>query len=75
MSKETEAIQEAEYTEVEETEVKVKTEVTVRLMENGEVFFLIGGTDHSLINVEGLLGYADRRMKNVWEERLQKEGQ
>jgi hypothetical protein len=72
MTKHVEApIVEAEFTEVEEGKPQgVKCSVTVGMTEAGDIFFNVDGSDQSLINIEGLLAYADRHMDKIWEGRL-----
>lgn len=63
---------EAEFTEVEkeEKEPAVKCQVVVGMTEDGDIYFHVDGTDQSLINIEGLLGYAKRHMDKIWDARL-----
>lgn len=71
MSKELE-VQEAEFTEVEEkAEVEIpRCIVTVGMKNDGSVFFTLDGSEQSLINIEGLLKYAEKHMEVMWKERL-----
>lgn len=65
-------VQEAEFTEVEEkVEVEIpRCLVTVGMKEDGSVFFTLDGSEQSLINIEGLLKYAEKHMEVMWKERL-----
>lgn len=58
----------AEFTEVEQ---EVKCFVTVGMDAEGKIFFDTGGFDQNLINIEGLLKYAERHMDRVWKDRLE----
>ena len=67
---------EGEFTEVVQAEEvqaapAIKCAVTVGMTEAGDIFFNAEGSDQSLINMEGLLKYADRHMERVWNERLE----
>jgi hypothetical protein len=64
-----EEVVEAEFTEVQE-ERQVKCEVSVGVTETGDVYFNVSGSDQSLINIEGLLAYANRHLDKIWEGRL-----
>jgi hypothetical protein len=67
-----EQVVEAEFTEVEEAPRCV---VSVGMKADGSVFFTLDGTEQSLINIEGLLKYAEKHMELVWKERLGLAGQ
>lgn len=70
---------EGQFTEVEEVQAEevqakapaIKCAVTVGMTEAGDIFFNVEGFDQSLINMSGLLKYADRHMEHVWSERLE----
>lgn len=71
MAKELE-VQEAEFTEVEEVDTP-RCVVTVGMRKNGSVFLTLDGSEQSLINIEGLLKYAEKHMDILWEKSLPKE--
>lgn len=58
---------EAEFTDVKPA---VRCAITVGMTEAGDIFFNVEGSDQSLINMEGLLKYADRHMERIWAQRL-----
>lgn len=71
MSEELE-VQEAEFTEVEEDFKIPRCIVQLTLDEDGSVSFRLDGSEQSLVNIEGLLKYAEKHMEVMWKERLPK---
>lgn len=71
MTEKQEAVQEAEFTEVEVEESPVKCEITIGTNAEGNLYFKIGGEDQSLITIEGLLRYGVRHIDKVWADRLE----
>lgn len=70
-----EQVVEAEFTEMPEDVEVPRCVVTVGMKQDGSVFFTLDGSEQSLINIEGLLKYADKHMELVWKERLGLAGQ
>jgi hypothetical protein len=66
---EVEEVVDGEFSEVEESETP-RCVVTVGMKDDGSVFFTLDGTEQSLINIEGLLKYAEKHMELVWKDRL-----
>lgn len=77
-----EEIKEAEMKEIIETteyEVKevapeqeapaIRCEIRAGVMENGELYFNVGGSNADLLTMDGLIDFARRTMKKTWETR------
>jgi hypothetical protein len=63
----------AEYTEVEEgstEKAKPKCEIVVGMEEDGQLYFYARGAEPSLLNIEGLLKFAQLKMRRIWDERM-----
>jgi hypothetical protein len=70
-----EPVVDGEFTEVEEgkpqnVKPEIKCAITVGMTEAGDLFFNVDGKDQSLVNMDGLVKYAERHMDNVWAARL-----
>lgn len=68
-----EMIEDADFTEVPQEEVPEEEPGIVTLIhlgykEDGSLLFSVEG-EANLLAIEGLLKYADREMKRVWEQR------
>jgi hypothetical protein len=74
--KEETKIVEAEYTEVTEGESEApeqpqpKCEIVVGMEPNGNLYFFARGAEPSLLNIEGLLKFAQLKMRKIWDERM-----
>lgn len=62
-----EEIQDAEFTEAPQEDPKVVTMIHLGYREDGSLIFSVEG-EANLLAIEGLLKYADREMKKVWEQ-------
>lgn len=63
-----EEIQDAEFTEAPQEDPKVVTMIHLGYREDGSLIFSVEG-EANLLAIEGLLKYADREMKKVWEQK------
>jgi hypothetical protein len=77
MKKELEKAVDAEYEEVteakdEESAPTPKCEITIGVQESGDLYFVARGSDPSLLNIEGLLKFAQLKMGQIWEQRVPK---
>lgn len=63
-----EEIEDAEFTEVPQEDPKVVTMIHLGYREDGSLIFSVEG-EANLLAIEGLLKYADREMKKVWEQK------
>jgi formylmethanofuran dehydrogenase subunit E len=78
--KEQQKIVDAEYTEVPEEaegsteQPKPKCEVTIGMEQDGGLYFTVRGVEPSLLNIEGLLKFAQLKMRKIWDERLTPKG-
>jgi hypothetical protein len=63
-----EEIQDAEFTEAPQEDPKIVTMIHLGYREDGSLIFSVEG-EANLLAIEGLLKYADREMKKVWEQR------
>lgn len=57
--------------EIEQDKAKspVKCEVVVGVLEDGSIYFDINGNQPSMLMVDGLLKYAERRSKIIWDSK------
>jgi hypothetical protein len=70
-----ETIVDAEAVEVTDADEKQaaaqpKCEVIVGMETNGNLYFLARGEDPSLLNIEGLIKFAQLKIDQVWAERM-----
>lgn len=63
-----EEIEDAEFTEAPQEDPKVVTMIHLGYREDGSLIFSVEG-EANLLAIEGLLKYADREMKKVWEQK------
>lgn len=63
-----EEIQDAEFTEAPQEDPEVVTMIHLGYREDGSLIFSVEG-EANLLAIEGLLKYADREMKRVWEQK------
>lgn len=63
-----EEIQDAEFTEAPQEDPEVVTMIHLGYREDGSLIFSVEG-EANLLAIEGLLKYADREMKKVWEQK------
>lgn len=63
-----EEIEDAEFTEAPQEDPKVVTMIHLGYREDGSLIFNVEG-EANLLAIEGLLKYADREMKKVWEQK------
>ena len=56
-------------------ERQVKCEIIVGVEESGALYFDVKGSDANLLIIDGLIKFAARRMKQVWEIRDSKFGE
>jgi hypothetical protein len=63
-----EEIQDAEFTEAPQEDPEIVTMIHLGYREDGSLIFSVEG-EANLLAIEGLLKYADREMKKVWEQR------
>jgi hypothetical protein len=63
-----EEIEDAEFTEAPQDDPKVVTMIHLGYREDGSLIFSVEG-EANLLAIEGLLKYADREMKKVWEQK------
>jgi hypothetical protein len=47
----------------------VKCEVVIGVFEDGNLYFNAGGEAPDLLTIDGLLKYAERRVKQIWDAR------
>lgn len=47
----------------------VKCELVIGVLDNNDIYFNIGGESTDLVTMEGLLQYAQRRIKQIWDAR------
>lgn len=50
-------------------EVPVRCEIVVGVLEDGRLYFNVGGKNADLLVIDGLIKYAERRMKLQWDIR------
>lgn len=55
----------------EESKPDPKCEISVGMEPNGNLYFLARGEDPSLLNIEGLIRFAQLKMAKIWEERME----
>jgi hypothetical protein len=63
-----EEIQDAEFTEAPQEDPEVVTMIHLGYRKDGSLIFSVEG-EANLLAIEGLLKYADREMKKVWEQK------
>jgi hypothetical protein len=53
----------------EEQAPGIRCEIRAGVMENGELYFNVGGSNADLLTMDGLIDFARRTMKKTWETR------
>lgn len=56
---------------MEQEQPKVKVELTVGMLENGQLYFNAGG-DTNLLTLQGLVSYAEKQLEIMWYRAMQK---
>jgi hypothetical protein len=60
----------AELQDVEQAQPQPKCEMVVGMEANGDLYFLARGEDPSLLNIEGLIKFAQLKMEQIWAGRM-----
>ena len=61
--------QAVEENALDEQVSEIRCQLTIGVTEQGELYFNASGNSPDLLTIDGLLAYAKRRMKAVWEQR------
>lgn len=67
-------VKEAEVVEItdsasEEQQSKIKAQMLVGMLDDGRLFFDVGGEDTNLVVLHGLVEFASRRIKQLWDRK------